>query len=390
MIGTTKPESFWGNYNPKLYTVTISGDDASVSSADVGVQGEIKSLEYFSGSYYIGTGMEVVKLDGNLDEDQSWELSGWDINALTGIDTTLYLGDYGKNAIFGTTMPDNIPERTAAGSYTAGMDAQAQGNSLASNTTDGAFTIAKVSSVTAAITSPANNDAVLSSPVTVTGTVDDPSITSVVLGAELSTMVLFSDAADDGADSLAKFSISNFAQSTMSAGTTFSAATPSGTAATVSASVPGWHKDCNTQKKASGECVWHYATDVDGDGNFDSGEDNANSGILQINDVPIGEGTNLSYKTWYNTEGSSDLDVKVLEINIEGDNPDAGWIAVRQLISPWDVDYATDPSNASTVSGVEFAWISEESNNQGFDDSQFQVEEQQGGCLLYTSDAADE
>jgi hypothetical protein len=312
---------------------------------------------------YAAGGNWVAQSSGSM--LAAFTISGWDANATSSfnlasatningmayIDTTVYLADSVTNEVRGATFLANIPELTIAGTYGAQLLADFVGDDLGVatyTTTSAAFTIARATSVDVAITAPADDSTVTvavgvdstvdaNRKVTVTGTVDDPSVTSIILGAELASTTLFEDNADGNPD------------------TSEALFTVTGTSASV-----GWHIDTNSFSN-SGAGAWHYATDVQGSGTFDDGS--TNSGSLTITEgVPIGDGGALSFHSWYNSEGYEGVDQKVLEVDIVGDDPDVGWQALRQIVDPFAMQYASNPQNAH----ASFAFIGQQPGDFGF------------------------
>ena len=228
--------------------------------------------------------------------------------------------------------------------------------------------------MTLAITSPGDAETVLTTPILVKGTVDDPSVTRVGLGAELASGIILADYADVAA------SDDNF---TITSGITgFSAA---------DSSTPGWHRDCDGKaadvpssapsnaQNPSQDCAWHYAKVESGDSNFDlPGE--AHYGELTLVETitvkkPSAEtgegGTTIKFDTWYNSETTVDYDVKQLQVDVveaEGVT-DTGWKTLVQIVGPWEKDNnPSAPSDAHTAfsnatGGAGYKYLKEMSSN---------------------------
>jgi len=189
----------------------------------------------------------------------------------------------------------------------------------------------------------------------VQGTVDDPSVTRVGLGAELASGIILADYAD------AATSVDNFAITSGIAG--FSAA---------NSSTPGWHRDCDGKsaevpaaapanaQNPQQDCAWHYAKVESGDSNFDLPGEAHYGELTLVETITVkkasqetGEGgTSIKFDTWYNSETSIDYDVKQLQVDVveaEGVT-DTGWKTLVSIVGPFEQqNNPADPTDAHTA-----------------------------------------
>ena len=111
------------------------------------------------------------------------------------IGTVLYLADEVSSSIKVTTLRNNIPETTNIGAYTSTLAVSTgAGATLASTSTPVfAFDVQRNTDVRAEITEPTANFATTSSSIPVTGRVNDPSVTDVLVGVRLDNVEFFKD-----------------------------------------------------------------------------------------------------------------------------------------------------------------------------------------------------
>ena len=313
----TAPYSALEYYDGNLYTIS-NGDELNIYDAadgdDVGSSNNLDNVSDAIGLAYIGTTMYVTESTG---------------------------------AVRGTTLAANMPELTVTGDYTAslsatwteypsGYDVSGPGYSSSVVSADVDFSLDKVTEVVITLSGPENDSVASNELVAVTGTLNDLSITQVSIGLELAFTNLFADGADNGGGSTAKW--------------------------TTTASDPTvvWHIHCDDNNMApglppmdimmanlnyaeDGNCSWRYSTDVQGvgqpTGNFQT--TGSNSGTLVTkNGVSISGDTTLAFASWYETEGATNYDQKLVEVSIDDG---ANWQAVLQIA---DFQNGGPPSNA--------------------------------------------
>jgi len=328
----------------------------------------VSELNSVAALKHTGGGSKLILFDsaGNGTGQSNMLQGAQDVTGLAYLDVScsqspapcsfLFLTDGGNDEVREAVFDTNVPEPSTYGSYTAqlttiynsSVDAEDPQTTTIGSSLE-SFELVKATSVDIAITSPATGVTVDTPTIVVSFTVDDPSVTQVILGAELATGEVFGDSADDGEVSENKWEITN------------------------SSSEVGWHIDCDG-KAMSGPCSWHYASDVQGDGDYDtSGE--PNSGTLTIAEsITVKSGTALQFNAWYNTETFPAYDQKWVEVDIQGDDEDdSGWLAIAQIIAPGES--ADEPDNAH----ASYFTKPIQSANAMFQPAQFGV----GGCPPY-------
>jgi hypothetical protein len=232
------------------------------------------------------------------------------------IGTVLYLADEYSSTVKVTTLRNNIPETTNIGAYTSTLAVSTgAGESLASTSTPVfAFNVARNTDVRTEITAPVADFATTSSSIPITGRVNDPSVTDVLVGVRLDNIEFFTD--NTSRDS-------------------------------VSASEDAW----------TAEGLWHFEdnffddwseagglAEVDGAWRFAYEnqrhfcEEERCQGTLTMNNPVELDGTSaLEFETWHMTDEFPEDDVKLVEIATvtkdAADNDVIGdWTALAQIV----------------------------------------------------------
>ncbi len=197
------------------------------------------------------------------------------------------------------------PETTVAGDYKATF-------AVTHNPTDTEtvlFTIETVPTLVVAITDPSDGDSFTSTPITVTGTVNDPTVTTVTLGIDLPSTTLLGPATFEGG-SLDSFTTTGL-----------------------------WHAtddfiDPGNPRVNAGTFSLAYTRDADNVGTAPPGPlytyntFGTNSGTATSDDFTIGENSELSFWTWYFTEPNFIFDKKLINIVPSGGSP----ITIAQIV----------------------------------------------------------
>ncbi len=229
------------------------------------------------GTLYGAKGTQLFKININGDMQNSWFLSsGVDIKGLALIGIDLYIADKSSEKVFKSTIPGNPPELTNAGDYTATLNVIA--DSKTASSAPAFFSLTKITQVEVNITSPTVEQPFNSSPITVAGSVNDPSIKSVYMTVGLPVAKLVDDNMESGEKTWKKSGLWNLA---------------------------------NKGKAHSGQWAWYYGKVSQM--NYDTGP-NPNDGNLMIESVTIGEGSFLNFWTWYNTEPGPAYDKKLVQV----------------------------------------------------------------------------
>ncbi|SVE47188.1 uncharacterized protein METZ01_LOCUS500042, partial [marine metagenome] len=222
-----------------------------------------------------------------------------------------------------TTLRNNIPETTNIGAYTSTLAvATGAGESLASTSTPVfAFNVARNTDVRTEITAPVADFATTSSSIPVTGRVNDPSVTEVLVGVRLDNVEFFKD--DTSRDYISATEDTWNAESTQ------------GGAAT------GWHFEANWfdgWNSAGG------ASEVDGAWRFAKSNemyyceaDRCSGTLTAAAPVELDGSSDLTFDTWHGTDSFPEDDVKLVEIAIvtkdAADNDVIGeWQALTQIV----------------------------------------------------------
>ncbi|MCH8990214.1 MAG: hypothetical protein IIA44_00460, partial [Acidobacteria bacterium] len=206
---------------------------------------------------------------------------------------TLYIADDQTNSILGTALPENTGvEVTTVGSY--GSQLQVVADSLSVQSPQVAYSVVRNPEVVVEVTAPSNNFILTGSTTTISGRVNDPSVTQVTVGIQLP----FTRFVDDQA-------IAGQSEALWTLG--------SGGGSAV------WHVACSNaspglpsaQRTVSPPCSWRYS--VPDGSSFDTGSQ-THGDLTTVDIIPVSAGAELSFFTGYATELSPDVDVKAVEI----------------------------------------------------------------------------
>ncbi|MBI2853275.1 MAG: helix-turn-helix domain-containing protein [Chloroflexi bacterium] len=286
------------------------------------------ALAYDDSVLYAAQGDLIIKVDASSGaKTMEWKTGKWGIRGLEFVpygnsDTkVLYMAVTDQNVYWASKIGDvPLVENTPIGDYTAVFKVLTD-NPPAPITRS--FTLTKLSTApVVAITSPSANFAVGagSENITVSGSVNDPSITSVIVGVALPEATAFEDNVEDLAQANAKWAHK---------------------------AVPGmnpwgppyssedlWHRSTtrsNDTKPGVGAvgAAWRYANPSTN--NYDT-PFKANAGALQTKaKVSIGTDNKLTFWTWYDTEWDFWPDRKVVEVSTDN----VSWQKVSWLAKFW-------------------------------------------------------
>ncbi|MBF8267717.1 MAG: Ig-like domain (Group 3), partial [Dehalococcoidia bacterium] len=216
-----------------------------------------------------------------------WEMGNAEITGMAYIGTVLYLADATSDAILSTSLPENIPEITAVGSYQATLRVLHASVTVNSSPTVN-FSLVRNTNPRVRITSPAPNFSTVNDVIGVQGRVSDPSIKQVLVGVDLPFTSLLQDSVTPQ-QSAGKWNVQ---------GQWY-------------VSCNEWQQDRPFPKNASSPCSWRYGLQ----GQFPFAPSITTQGTLTTRDpILIGTGANLSFGTWYDTEPVPDRDLKRVEV----------------------------------------------------------------------------
>ncbi|MBI2936155.1 MAG: hypothetical protein HYY31_05060 [Chloroflexi bacterium] len=218
----------------------------------------------------------------------------------------VYVGDASTQQVYRTVYPGtSAPDATTKGTYAAILKITTP-NPGVTQSTAASFTLDPVATLTLAITSPTANQGFSSSPITISGTVNDPVVTSVGITQDLPSTTLFGNPAKTG---------------------------PS----TLQSSTATADQNQYTKSEISGGIGWRFETDPfamlhDFGGNilasfqlsgtfayYGEGQPSnpnydalffPNQGTLDTAVFTVGTGTTVAFDTWYETEGFPEFDKK--------------------------------------------------------------------------------
>ncbi|MBI4295625.1 MAG: helix-turn-helix domain-containing protein [Chloroflexi bacterium] len=224
--------------------------------------------------------------------------------------------------VYRSSKSGNVPvlEQTPIGEYTATFAVNASGQNFQQQDT---FTVSKKSVAPAVtISSPLNGFALGAGQanVTVTGSIDDPSITQVSVGIALPNVTAFSDDVENAQQSNAKWQHSSVPTGNNMPWIQFS---PDDL----------WHRSTLRNHTPNAQSAsWRYGNaSGPNSNNFDT-PGLGNSGALRsINPIAIGSNNTLSFWTWYDTELDFWPDRKFVEVSTDGNN----WTTVSWLAQFW-------------------------------------------------------
>ena len=235
-----------------------------------------------------------------------FEIGGVDIMGMAYIGSTLYLADASSDAVLVTTLPENIPEITTVGGYTAAL-AVVIGEDTVESDPAAQLSTVRNTDVLAQITTPLDNFATTTEVIPIRGRVSDPSIGAVQVGVVLPFTSLLDDPVTQ-AQSPELWQAEGL-----------------------------WRVDCsfvwNPPIYSSEPCAWRY-----GELNQPSyGQGVVSQGSLTtIDAIDVGPGTRLSFRTWYATESVPESDLKLVEVahvtTVDGNDVIGDYQALGQIV----------------------------------------------------------
>lgn len=286
------------------------------------------ALAYDSSGFLYGAKMDmVVKVDASTgDYENDWVTGLWDIKGLTFVSETfsgtayniLYLGTtQWPGKVYRASMVGAVPEveNTPIGNYTTAFQVIADSTTY---TESDNFTLSKLTTApSVTISAPSQGFAVASGSenITVSGSIDDPSISSVTVGIALPETTVFEDDVETANTTLGYWEHLNIG-SMMMWGPPVS-------------DEDLWHRS-NVRDHTSGSgWSWRYAKESTG--TFDT-PGYANAGILRTKTTySIGADNILTFWTWYDSELDFWPDRKLVEASTDG----ANWEPVAWLAKFW-------------------------------------------------------
>jgi len=277
----------------------------------------------YSTKLYAAQGDHLIVIDASTGDKIDDYVTGlWDTRGLTFVSETfsgtayniLYIATtQWPGKVYRSSMPGEVPsvENTPVGNYTTVFEVIA-GGSTYTETSD--FTLSKLDvAPEVTITAPSQGFAVAagSEEITVSGSINDPSITSVTVGIALPTVTAFED--DDATDALWEhLNISSM----MMWGPP-------------SSQEDLWHRSTVRDHTGGTSYSWRYAKESTN--NYETPM-YANAGILRTKDtISIGDDNTLSFWTWYDTEMDFWPDRKLVEVSTDGNI----WEPVAWLSQFW-------------------------------------------------------
>ena len=250
-----------------------------------------------------------------------FEMRDVDVTGMAYLGSALYLADAFSDAVLVTTLPDNIPEITSAGDYTAVLRLTS-GEVTRDSAPAAQFSIIRNTDMRSQITTPLRNFATTTEVIPIQGRVNDPSITTVRVGVVLPFTKLLEDP--------------------VTRGTSPSLWDADGL----------WHIDCSAAwsppLNSSEPCAWRYG-EVNQPG---YGRGVVSKGSLTSRDpISVGPGTTLSFATWYATEPVPESDLKLVEVAVvkvddDGNDVVGDYQALIQIVGFGfsDAPIRTDPA----------------------------------------------
>lgn len=253
---------------------------------------------------YAAQGETIIKVDASTGaKTMDWKTGTWSIRGLDfvpygGVTKVLYMAVTDGN-LYVSSKPGNVPvvETTPVGSYNAIFRVVTDTNTYTRNAS---FTLGKLGTApVVTISSPSPNfvRGAGSENVTVSGSINDPSISSITVGVALPEVTALQDDVENATQSNAKWQHSPVA-GINTWGPPYS-------------TDDLWHR--SNAKAHAGGSSWRYANSSAG--NYDTGMQ-ANAGVLAtVSPVAIGTGNKLTFWTWYDTEWDFWPDRKLVEIS---------------------------------------------------------------------------
>ena len=272
-----------------------------------------------------------------------FRLTGTDIKgmAYTTSSKLLFLADDASDKILSTKLPENTGEElTVVGSYDTDLVVDVD-STTNQNVTSVTYSIIRNPEVVVTLDSPVDDFVATSTQTTISGLLNDPSILSVDVGIQLPFTSFVDDSVVDDTASLDIWDI-----------------TDDGSAAL-------WHIACNDDPSqgfpfadeprfSSSPCSWRFGIPTP-DGTFSSfntGVDTIPTGALTTADtIPVGADTELDFFTGYITEGTADVDIKLVEVAVVTTDPQGneiigGFETILQIVAPGEDDQNEIPANA--------------------------------------------
>ena len=266
----------WTDYVGSLETAAAPGIPTTLLSSGWSVAGQV---------------ITRYEPDSGVVTDQ-FNIGNRSIEGMAYIGTVLYLADANSDTVLTATIPDNIPEITTAGDYTAALKV-VSGQIASTSEPPAPISLVRNTNMQSEITAPLANFATTSSVIPIHGRVSDPSVTSVTVGVVLPFTTLLEDAVTQGA-SPALWDADGL-----------------------------WNVDCSAfwpmPMNSSEPCAWRYGvTDLPG-----YGQNAISKGSLTTKDpITVGPKTKLSFSTWYATEPAADVDLKLVEVAVVSTDAD--------------------------------------------------------------------
>lgn len=278
------------------------------------------ALAYDSGGLYAAQNDVIIKVDPTTGAKIGDYMTGlWNIRGLTFVSETFSGTDYNilyiattqwPGKVYRASKPGEVPEveNTPIGNYTTTFRVIADGTTYTDNST---FILSKLTTAPqVTITAPTQGFAygAGSENITVSGYINDPSISSVTVGIALPEVTAFED--NDATE--ARWEHTNIS-GTMMWGPPYS-------------SEDLWHRSSARDHTTGTGWSWRYANESTG--NYETGM-YANAGVLQTKEpISIGANNILTFWTWYDTELDFWPDRKLVEVSTDGTNwHPVAWIA---------------------------------------------------------------
>ncbi|MFQ6122105.1 MAG: helix-turn-helix domain-containing protein [Dehalococcoidales bacterium] len=282
------------------------------------------ALAYDSSGLYAAQMDCIVKVDGSTgDYINDWMTGLWDIRGLTLVSETfsgtayniLYIGTtQWPGKVYRASKSGAVPEveNTPIGNYTTEFKVIADGTTY---TETDSFTLSKLTTAPeVTISAPTQNFAVAagSENITVSGSINDPSIATVTVGVALPAVTAFQDDVENEATTNAKWEHLNIS-GMMMWGPPYS-------------QEDLWHRSSERDHTTGSGWSWRYAKESTG--NYDTGM-YANAGILKTkNPISVGADNILTFWTWYDSELDFWPDRKLVEASTDGSNwQPVAWVA---------------------------------------------------------------
>jgi len=277
----------------------------------------------YSTKLYAAQGDHLIVINASTGDMIDDYVTGlWDTRGLTFVSETfsgtayniLYIATtQWPGKVYRSSLPGEVPsvENTPIGNYTTAFQVIANGDTYTE--TDN-FTLSKLDTApSVTITAPTQNFTVAagSENITVSGSINDPSISSVTVGIALPTVTAFED--NGATDTLWEhLNIGGM----MMWGPPYS-------------QEDLWHR--SNVKDHTGGTSWSWRYAKESTGNYETPM-YANAGILRTKDtISIGADNMLTFWTWYDTEMDFWPDRKLVEVSTDG----ANWEPIAWLAQFW-------------------------------------------------------